>query len=423
MKRRLRSAMILLRLTSESVGFALWSIRANKLRTFLSLFGITIGIFAIISVFTVVDSLERNVRNSLNSLGSNSIYIQKWPWGMGAEVYPWWKYMNRPVPSLRDLDEVRARSLLMEAACLEVAVYRQVEFQSNSARIMLTGVSSDYDRIRTFDIERGRFFTPLELGSARSIAVLGNKIADELFGRTEPVGRTIKIGGHKFTVMGIFSKEGTSVVANESLDEQVVVPVGAFSQLVNLRWASPSIIVQGRPDIPLPELVDELRGIMRSFHRIHPADDDDFSLNQVSMLQSSLDSIFTTIALAGGIIAFFSILVGGFGIANIMFVSVKERTGQIGIQKALGAKRHIILTQFLFESVLLSVLGGIIGLIVIFLLTVLLGHALDDFEITLSAGNIVRGLLISITIGVASGLLPAQRASRLSPLAAINSTP
>lgn len=420
--KRHRSTIILLRLTLESVGFALWSIRANKLRTFLSLFGITIGIFAIISVFTVVDSLERNVRESLNSLGNNVIYIQKWPWSMEGD-YPWWKYMNRPEPNLRDLEEIRQRSQLTEAACLMVGVQRQVEYQNNSTNTVVMGISSDYDRIRTFDIDQGRFPTPFELSTARSIVVLGKKIADELFGHIEPVGQTIKIAGHKFTVMGVFSKEGASIVGDNSHDDCAVVPVGVLSQLVNMRRVSPNIMVKGLPDIPSNELLDELRGIMRSFHRIRPADDDDFSLNQISMLESSLNSIFATIALAGGIIAFFSILVGGFGIANIMFVSVKERTGQIGIQKALGAKRHIILTQFLFESVLLSVLGGLIGLALIFLLTMVLRNAVEEFEIVLSTKNIVQGLLISISIGIASGLMPALRASRLSPLAAINSNP
>lgn len=421
MLNRLRPMVILTRLTAESMGFALQSVRTNKLRTLLSLFGITIGIFSIISVFTVVDSLEISVHNSLNQLGSNTIYVQKWPWNAAGE-YPWWKYMNRPEPNQRDLDEIRRRSQLADASCLQTSISRRVEHGSTSVNYTsILGVSDDCDRIQSFDIAQGRYFTNFEATSSHRIAIIGHQIAQQLFGENaSPVGEIIKIDGHKFSVVGVFSKEGNNLM-DESNDERVVIPMGAFGQIVDIeRYTSPFICVKPHEGVGSEELIDELRGILRSFHRINPADDDNFSLNVVSMFESELNAIFSTITLAGGVIAFFSILVGGFGIANIMFVSVKERTNEIGIQKALGAKRYIILTQFLFESMLLSTMGGIIGLLLIFILTLALGAADLEFEIILTASNIAKGMFISIIIGIIAGFIPAWQASKLSPLTAIN---
>lgn len=413
-----RPFVIIIRLLRESVSFAIQSITSNKLRTFLSLFGITIGIFAIISVFTVVDSLEKNVRNSLQSLGNNVVYVQKWPWG-GMGEYPWWKYMNRPQPNEDDLLEIREKSILTEAASLTSATSGQVKFKKNSMNSTIIGISSDYDKVRSFDMGEGRFFTSFELTSSKKLAIIGSKIAEELCQGEDPLNKTIKIRGQNFTIVGVFLKEGTSPFGDESHDELIAIPLNAYSQIANMRWADPYIAVKTRDNIPTEELNDELMGILRSFHRIKPMDEEDFSLNQISMMEEQMNSIFSSITMAGGIIAFFSILVGGFGIANIMFVSVKERTNQIGIQKALGAKQYFILAQFLFESVLLSTLGGIIGLLLIALSTLLIGGSMD-FEISLSFANITKGLLISITIGIISGFVPAWQASKLSPVDAIN---
>lgn len=412
-----RPFIILIRLARESIIFAFQSIITNKLRTLLSLLGITIGIFAIISIFTVVDSLESNVRSSLQSLGNNVVYMQKWPWG-GMGEYPWWKYMNRPDPNLNDLAEIRSRSSLAEASCMVASSSRPTKYLKNSLSASIVGISSDYDRVRSFEVDRGRFFTPFEVGSTKNLVVVGSTIADELFQGADPINKEIKIAGLKHTVIGTFKKEGKSAFGDESHDNLIAIPLGAFTQIANIRWGDPFIAIKAKPDVPTEELNDELRGILRSFHRIKPMDDDDFSLNQISMMQQQLDNIFSALTLAGGIIAFFSILVGGFGIANIMFVSVKERTGQIGIQKALGAKRSFILTQFLFEAMLLSALGGVIGLLLIFVGTIVVGSS-TDFSISLTLANITKGLLISITIGIVSGFVPAWQASKLNPVEAI----
>ena len=415
----IRPFIILLKLARESMQFAYHSVKANKLRTFLSLFGITIGIFAIISVFTMIDSLEKNVRDSLQALGKKVVYVQKWPWG-GNEEYPWWKYLNRPEPTLSDLEEIRRKSLLTDAACFNVAYNKQLKYNGNNIPdATIYGISTDFDKIRTFDLSEGRFFNQFEINSGRPYAVIGSDIAKDLFQGANPLDKTIKIGGQKVTVIGVFAKEGKSAIGENSLDNMVIIPLNLARTMVDLRNSGPWIMVKAKDDTSVEDLIDELRGILRAHHRLKPLDEDDFALNQIDLLKDSLDSIFASINFAGGFIAFFSIIVGGFGIANIMFVSVKERTSQIGVQKALGAKRYFILIQFLYEAVLLAVAGGVIGLLLIFIGTLAVTHGLD-FNVSLTLSNIIRGLLISAVIGIVSGFVPAWVASRLSPVEAIN---
>ncbi|RPH32356.1 MAG: FtsX-like permease family protein [Bacteroidales bacterium] len=420
MKKIFKTIIILVKVARESMQFAYHAISVNKLRTFLSLFGITIGIFAIISVFTILDSLEKNVRDSIQSLGDNVVYVQKWPWGGNGE-YPWWKYMNRPQPNLKDMAEIRRRSNLMESSVFCIYFRKQIKYLRNEvSNQLIEGISDGYDQVKVFDIEQGRFFTSFELNSGRSVAILGSKLSADLFQGADPIGKYIKLSGRKVMVVGVFKKEGKSAIGENSHDEMAIIPVGLANTIVDMDRAGPLIMVKAKQGMATDDLNDELRGILRSFHKIKPLDDEDFALNQISLIKEGIDNIFKVINFAGGFIAFFSIVVGGFGIANIMFVSVKERTSIIGVQKALGAKRYFILIQFLYESVLLAVAGGIIGLLLIFIGTVLI-NATTDFSIVLTIPNIIRGLLISAVIGIASGFVPAWVASRLSPVEAINS--
>lgn len=421
MKKVFKPIVILIKIARESMQFAYHSISVNKLRTFLSLFGITIGIFAIISVFTILDSLEKNVRESIQSLGDNVVYIQKWPWGGNGE-YPWWKYMNRPEPNLKDLAEIRRRSQLSSTSVFCIYFRKPIKYLRNeiSEGSIIQGVSDDYDRIKVFDVESGRYFSSFEVGSGRSVVILGNKLSNDLFQGVDPIGKFIKIAGRKVMVVGVLKKEGKSAIGETSHDEMALIPVGLANTIVDIRRADPMIMVKANPGVATDDLNDELRGILRSFHKIKPLEEEDFALNQISLFMQGIESIFGVINFAGGFIAFFSIIVGGFGIANIMFVSVKERTNIIGIQKALGAKRYFILIQFLYESVLLAVAGGIVGLLLIFIGTIII-NTTTDFSISLTAANIIRGILISAVIGIFSGFVPAWVASRLSPVDAINS--
>ncbi|OFX19307.1 MAG: ABC transporter [Bacteroidetes bacterium GWA2_31_9] len=413
--------MIYLKLLKESLLFAINALVVNKLRTLLSLLGITIGIFAIISVFTVIDSMEKKIKDSIESLGDNVVYVQKWPWEFGDE-YPWWKYMNRPLPTIKELDEINKRSEKAEASAFMISTSQTVQYKKYYAEnVGIIAVSHDYDKVRSFELEKGRYFSFFESKSGRALAIIGSNIANTLFGGINPIGKDIKVAGYKLNVIGVFKKEGEDIF-NNSADNIVLAPINYVRKIVDIRNENmnPFIMIKAKEGIHNEELLEELKGIMRAIRRIKPIADDDFALNQTSMLTKGFNELFKIVDIAGLIIGGFSILVGGFGIANIMFVSVKERTHIIGIQKSLGAKNFFILLQFLYESVILCLIGGAIGLFLIYIGTLIVTYALD-FNLGLSLWNIISGLLISAFIGLISGIAPALSAAKLNPVEAINS--
>ena len=392
---------------------------ANKLRTLLTLLGITIGIFAIISVFTVVDTLERQIRSSIASLGDNVIYVQKWPWAFGGD-YPWWKYMNRPTPRLSEVDAIMRNTQTIEAAVFIASTQRTVEhLNSRVEQASIMAVSEDYNRIRNFELQQGRYFSHMESISGRGVAMVGYEIAQNLFRNTDPIGKYIRVFGRNLEVIGVFTKEGANTFGN-SHDELVVVPVNFISTFIetNNDEYNPSIMVMAREGISNEQMTDELTGAMRAIRRLKPTTEDNFALNETSLLSQGFDGLFAVLKLAGWVIGGFSILVGGFGIANIMFVSVRERTGIIGIQMALGAKKYFILLQFLTEAILLSLLGGMIGLVLVFGGAALASH-ITEIDITLTYSNILLGINVSAIIGLVAGFVPAWSASRLNPVEAI----
>ena len=417
-----------IKLIFESLSFAFKSILVNRLRTILSLLGITIGIFAIISVFTMIDSLEMNIRESLSSFGDNIIYVEKWPWAPEeGQEYEWWQYWNRPVVKYQEYQIIKDRSLTAETACFFAFANKPVKYKNNSIdEVNIWGTTEEFEDIRAFEITDGRFLTPFEFHSGKNMAVIGSTIAEKLFEGKNPVGEQIKLGNTKVSVVGVFKKEGSSIFGGGSSDEMVLLPVQFLRTFLDIRTenASPMIWVMSKPNVTNQELADEITQIIRSARRLKPKADDNFALNQTSMISQGLDQVFKVIKIAGAFIGIFSILVGGFGIANIMFVSVKERTNQIGIQKALGAKKIFILYQFLFEAVLLALTGGMIGLLLIFGGTSLVTglDLLGGFKLTLTMGNIITGLTISAVIGIISGFAPAWSAARMNPVEAINTT-
>ncbi len=414
-------AMLFLRLFRESFQFAIDSLVSNKLRTFLSLLGITIGIFAIISVFTMVDSIRNNIDKSISSLGNNVIFIQKWPWEFSSD-FKWWEYMNRPVTQMQELDLVRERSTLAAASAFLIQANVTLEFKNASAEnVQISAVSDEYEKIKSFEIQEGRYFSDAEIHAGRNKIVIGAEVASQLFGKLPPIGKHILVRGANVEVIGVFKREGQNLL-DFGLDNAAMLPLNFARGLVDIRsdQVNPYIAVKAIDGVSNEALMDELMGIMRGIRRLKPRQANDFALNETKLLSNGFASLIGVVNVAGGVIGLFSILVGGFGIANIMFVSVKERTNIIGIQKALGAKNYFILFQFLFESMILSIAGGVIGLFVIFLLTLALSAGLD-MDISLSFKNISLGVLISSVIGLIAGIAPALSASRLDPVEAMRS--
>lgn len=419
--------MIILKLIHESFLFALNALRVNKVRTLLSLLGITIGIFSIISVFTIFDSLEKAIKTEISSLGSNVLFIQKWPWHGGGEEIPWWKYLKRPQPKFKEMVELQKRSNTIEASTFMVDVRRDVSRHGGSVRgintmerLPIVAVSHDYKDVMEFDLQDGRYFTQLESHNGRNVAIVGADIDENLFPNEDPIGKEIKVFGRKLTVIGIIKKEGESVFGN-SRDNYIIIPVNFATNVLDMNDIGSLIIAKAKPHISNDQMRNEITGIMRSIRKLPPKAEDDFSINETDIITKAFDALFAVIATVGWIIGGFSLLVGGFGIANIMFVSVKERTSQIGIQKSLGAKRYFILLQFLFEAVFLSIIGGIVGLIIVFLLTLVSGPVFN-FELVLTLKNIAIGVGVSAIIGLVSGFVPSWTASRLDPVEAMRSS-
>ena len=415
--------MLILKLMVESALSAWDALRANPLRTLLSLLGVTVGIFAIITVFTLVDSLERNIRDSFSFLGDKVIRVEKWPW-IFADNYPWWKYYKRPHPSLDEYHFLAQRTTEAEGITI-FAEKRGLELQygnSSISPVSLTGMSQAYNEVFDVDIAQGRFFSPQETALARNVAVIGSEIAQSLFGSQEPLGKVIKLKGLKFVVIGVLSAQGESIINAPTADLACYVPYPSFLKLYasNSTWGvGATIALRGRDDDEgLENLENEIIGLMRRRRALRPREEENFAVNRSELFADLVTNVFNAIGLAGAVIGSFSILVGGFGIANIMFVSVKERTHIIGIQKSLGAKNYFILLQFLFEAMFLSLLGGVGGMVLVYLATFV---PLGSLTLILTPKNIILGTLISSVIGIVSGLVPAVVASRLNPVEAIRS--
>lgn len=417
-----KQSLLAIQLLHESFLMALHSVVANKLRTILTLLGLTIGIFTIISVFTVVDSLESNIRENIASLGDNVVYVQKWPWSF-EEDYKWWEYMKRPVPKIAEYEEIERKSQLAECCAFSVSTERAIKYKSNTAnRAIIWANTHRFNEIRSFEIAEGRYFSLNESTIGRNVCVLGSRLKNDLFGNEEALGKFVKIDGKKIMVIGVMKKEGSGIFGG-SMDDVVILPMNYARNIFDVRseYLDPFIMVKSKANVPIEQLKDELRNILRNKRAIQPSKTDNFALNQASLISKGIDSIFIVLNIVGWIIGGFSILVGGFGIANIMFVSVRERTNQIGIQKALGAKKVFILFEFLSESVILALAGGIIGLIIVFGGTYIF-NSIFDFKISLTVGNIINGLFISVAIGIVSGIMPSWKAAQMNPVEAINTT-
>jgi putative ABC transport system permease protein len=418
-----------LSLIFESMKMSIQALLANKLRSILSVLGITIGVFAIILVFSLVDSLEKNIRDSLEELGSDVIFVQKWPWDMSSG-YPWWEYLNRPVPTYDEYEYISEKSSsdIVEMACFVYSSGNNlVEFGKYSATgVGVLGVSHEYSSIQDVPVARGRYFNPIDSDVGMNVALIGNDLAIDLFGQEDPLGKTIKIKKHRVKVIGLIEKQGESPIGN-SLDDNVIIPVKFMRRMVrmNKQWGETFIMAKAAKNVPLDVMEYELSAMMRSKRKLRPSQNNSFALNRLTMITNQLSMIFTPLNLAGLFIGGFSIVVGCFGVANIMFVSVKERTHIIGIQKSLGAKKYFIQLQFLVEAIILSILGGAIGIAGVYL-TVIVGNIVAETQeismrMFLTTENFILGLTISFVVGILAGIIPAIMASNLDPVEAIRS--
>ncbi len=412
----------LLSILWNSFRMALQELRVNKLRTFLSLFGITIGIFCIIGVLATVDSLERKVQSDIKAFGNNTIYIDKWNYGGGDDggQYPWWKYIKRPQMRIDEMHFVKSKSQLAANAAIVVSNNVNLNYKDNQlSNINLYGVSEEFTSIQTIEIDYGRYLNESEFLRGTTTAVIGNLVATELFPSAEKaIGQQISYNGRRLNIVGVIKKQGQSFVGGFDYDQSVIVAYRYFASVYNPDNNNPFIMVQGKANIPSPALQDELTGIMRQARRLSPTEEDNFSCNDVAQFSEQVTGFFGNVKVGGWVIAIFSLIVGVFGVANIMFVTVRERTSQIGLKKAIGAKKKTILTEFLLESAFLCIIGGILGLLMVEGLVLVLGTILP-FPLYIAPDIIAMAMTVCIVMGMISGIIPAYTAAKMDPVVAI----
>jgi len=414
--------MIIFRVLKESLRQAEQQLVSNKLRSFLTLLGITIGIFCVIAVLSAVDSLEDNLVESFEKLGNDVLYIDKNTWTEDPGNN-YWKYMARPSPNLEDLKAIQRKSKLAQFASLSVFIPSS-QIKTGKTYVegaYFAGITEDYDRVIKMEFEDGRYFSSAEFQNGSDQIIVGNKLATGLFPRGDAVGKEVKAMGRKFTIVGVLKIEGASLINIMPVDEAAFFPYKTMRKMININsnsnWGT-MLNVKAKRGEDLEEMKYELASIIRPVRGLKPRDEDNFAINQVTMLTSIIESVFKVLNIAGFVIGLFAMLVGAFGVANIMFVSVKERTPLIGIKMALGAKRYFILLEYLAEAVILCLIGGIAGLLMVWGILSLFSIILQ-FEMYISMTNILIGLILSIIIGIISGIVPALHASRMDPVEAI----
>lgn len=425
MKQFVKELRIVVGLVAESASFAFFSIRSDKLRTFLSLFGVTVGIFSIVAVFCAVDSLKANIMEGVQSFGSDIVYIDRFPMaqeeGEDGEPLQWWDYLQRPEVTEENFEYVARNAALAESVVYVIMGNGNASYRRNNYSNAFLVITTDgLENVMSYSLAEGRDFSQMEIRGGSNVAILGYNVAQELFGDSYPVGKKVKVKGGSATVVGVVEKQGESMVSIVNTDDAVILPLQFGKTVLASAWGSGMMMAAPAEGVSRDAFIDELRLLLRSCRGLSPSERDDFAINEMTFLLDMLDSVFRGISKAGWIIGAFSLIIGGFGIANIMFVSVQERMNQIGIQKALGAKRYVILTQFMVEASFLSLAGGLVGILLVFLISIPVNAVSEYFTITLSPDNAIAGMLIAVVLGILSGLIPAWKAATVDPVRAIN---
>ncbi len=412
---------IFFQVLNDSTVQAFGQMVGNKLRTFLSLLGITIGIFCIIAVLSSVESLEQNIRGSFERLGEDVLYVNKFPWAEDPSAN-FWKYNRRPNLDYRDYEAVNTRMTHAGSASLSTSVgMRTLKRGSSDTRAFVMAITENYEDILNVELEDGRFFNLLEHREGSPRVVIGYDVAENLFHGLDPIGQTIKLGNLNVQVIGLVQRSGNDLINPVNFDRSVLVTHNFGRRIANLNATSyfgTQLIVKANEGVSMVDLRDELTSVLRAHRRLQPIEEDNFSINELSLLTNILNNFFGVLNLVGIVIGGFAILVGIFSVANIMFVSVKERTPIIGIKKALGARRSVLLLEFLLEAIILCVIGGIVGLLFVFVSLQIIGN-LIDFEMILTLRMVLLGLSLSVVIGILSGIIPAYMAARMNPVIAI----
>jgi putative ABC transport system permease protein len=412
--------LIYLRLLKESFNFAVNALKNNKLRTFLSLLGVTIGIFSIIAVLAAVDSLKKEIEGSISSLDNSTIIVFRF--SFGPTDIPRWKVRQFPDVKYEEYQYLKRNMPDMEAISFALNVpSTTIKYEKNTvSNVDIGAITYEYYDIEKLELATGRFFNESESNSGSPVVILGDEIANNLFEGSDPIGKKVRLYGRKFTVIGVLKKEGSGIFGG-SKDTTILLPANMVRKIYGTsnKNTFPQIIIKPKKGVDNDAFIALLKQKLRMVRGLKPGDVDTFFVNQIQGFANFIDDITGQMNVMGLIISLFSLLVGGFGIANIMFVSVKERTNLIGIQKSLGAKNRFILFQFLFEAVILSVIGGLIGLGLVFIVSIIASQFTGDFEFVLSLKNILIGTTISAFIGLIAGILPAISASKLDPVEAI----